>query len=109
MKFKEENRIIYCKDESYNEKYDTNDSYYTIDNLYYYRGYLIHREDGPAVEWYNGDESWFLNGQLHREDGPAQEYYGTYKGWYLNGEHYSEEEYLKIINLKNKIRVLDEI
>jgi hypothetical protein len=34
----------------------------------------IHREDGPAAEYANGDKWWFLNGENHREDGPAIEY-----------------------------------
>jgi len=31
----------------------------------------LHREDGPAVEWYNGSKEWYKNAKLHREDGPA--------------------------------------
>ena len=31
----------------------------------------FHREDGPAIEWSNGDKEWYLNGRRHREDGPA--------------------------------------
>jgi hypothetical protein len=31
----------------------------------------LHREDGPAIEYKNGDKSWWLNGNLHREGGPA--------------------------------------
>lgn len=30
-----------------------------------------HREDGPAIEHYDGSTEWFLNGKWHREDGPA--------------------------------------
>ena len=47
-----------------------------------------HREDGPAVEWANGDKSWYLNGKLHREDGPAIEYADGDKHWFLNGEYH---------------------
>ena len=46
----------------------------------------LHREDGPAREWANGDKSWWLKGQLHREDGPAIEYANGDKEWYLNGQ-----------------------
>ena len=28
----------------------------------------LHREDGPAVEWANGDKSWYLNGQRLTEE-----------------------------------------
>jgi hypothetical protein len=31
----------------------------------------FHRLDGPAIEYANGDQSWFENGLLHRIDGPA--------------------------------------
>ena len=24
----------------------------------------LHREDGPAVEWYNGTKEWILSGRL---------------------------------------------
>lgn len=49
------------------------------------------REDGPAVEWSNGDKSWYLNGKLHREDGPATEYADGDKEWYLNGKRHRED------------------
>jgi len=25
----------------------------------------LHREDGPAVIWYNGHQFWYKNGKLH--------------------------------------------
>ena len=34
----------------------------------------LHREDGPAIEYADGDKSWFLNNKLHRKDGPASEF-----------------------------------
>ena len=54
---------------------------------------LLHREDGPAVEYADGSREWFLDGQRHREDGPAIEYHdGTHK-WYLDGKLLSEDEF----------------
>ncbi len=50
-----------------------------------------HREDGPAIEYADGDKEWFLNGKLHREDGPAIEGANGNKSWYLNGEHHRED------------------
>ena len=47
----------------------------------------LHRVDGPAIEWADGDKSWYLNGEFHRIDGPAIEWADGYKAWYLNGEH----------------------
>ena len=49
-----------------------------------------HREDGPAIEQYNGDKYWFINGKLHREDGPAIEQYNGDKSWYINGKRHRE-------------------
>jgi len=46
----------------------------------------LHREDGPAVEYTNGDREWYLNDKLHREDGPAFEGADGDKEWYLNGK-----------------------
>ena len=51
----------------------------------------LHRVDGPAIKWWNGDKEWYLNGQKHRLDGPAIEYsYGT-KFWYLNNQLHRED------------------
>ncbi len=37
----------------------------------YYLGIYLHRLDGPAEIWSDGDEGWFQNGLPHRVDGPA--------------------------------------
>ena len=47
---------------------------------------VLHRENGPAVEWASGVKSWYQNGLLHRTDGPAVEYAGGSKYWYQNGQ-----------------------
>ena len=39
----------------------------------------LHREDGPAIEWADGDKIWYLNDKRHREDGPAIEWANGYK------------------------------
>jgi hypothetical protein len=49
-----------------------------------------HREDGPAVEYVNGNKFWYINGELHREDGPACEYYEGTKVWYIKGSRHRE-------------------
>jgi hypothetical protein len=85
--FKNVYEIIYCKDDSYQKVFDNKDFYYLESiNDNYYKGYLLHREDGPAIECSNGDKDWFLNGK-----------------WY------TEKEYWKIINLKNKSKVINDI
>ena len=40
----------------------------------YYVNNVLHREDGPAIEYASGTKEWYMNGKLHREDGPAIEY-----------------------------------
>ncbi len=57
---------------------------------------ILHREDGPAIEWANGTKYWYLNDQLHREDGPAIEYVGGSKEWYLNGKEVTGAEHKKL-------------
>jgi hypothetical protein len=52
----------------------------------------LHREDGPAADYANGDQFWFLNGNLHREDGPAIEYTNGDKEWWLNNQHCPTQE-----------------
>jgi hypothetical protein len=51
----------------------------------------LHREDGPAVEFINGDKEWWINDKRHREDGPACECSNGYKAWYKNGELHRED------------------
>jgi len=110
MKFKTKyNTIVYYKDGSYNKKYDNGD-WYNTNNIQYFRGCFVHRDNGPAIEYVAGAKEWYKNGKRHREDGPATEYDDRDKQWWLNGINYSEKEYWKTINLfKNKKKVLDDI
>ena len=41
------------------------------DLIFYYLNGKLHRTDGPAFIWSNGDIEYYLNGKRHREDGPA--------------------------------------
>ena len=34
----------------------------------WYQNGLLHRDDGPAIEWADGGEMWFKNGEYHRGD-----------------------------------------
>ena len=40
---------------------------------------IYHREDGPAIEYGDGDKAWYINGKYHRLDGPSSEYKNGYK------------------------------
>lgn len=62
----------------------------------YYKNGKIHREDGPAIEWRNGNKHWCLNGCLHRTDGPAIELVETEQRctinkWSINGYFHRED------------------
>lgn len=46
---------------------------------------ILHRTDGPAVEYPNGDKYWYVDGVRHRDDGPAVEYADGTKHWYKDG------------------------
>jgi hypothetical protein len=59
-----------------------------------------HRIDGPAIEYVGGTKEWFINGKLHRIDGPAIEYCFGAKEWWIDGVRYSEEEFLRIVKMK---------
>lgn len=43
----------------------------------------LHREDGPAIDRYDGWGQWYNNGELHRLNGPAIDY-GPHAEWWVN-------------------------
>ena len=51
----------------------------------------LHRIDGPAIEYGNGTNVWFVNGLRHRTDGPAIEFPDGEKWWYINGLRHRTE------------------
>lgn len=69
---------------------------------------ILHREDGPAVEYSSGSKKWYLNGKRHREDGFAIEWEDGYKERWLNGERLTEEEFNARMNPVTEL-TLDEI
>ena len=58
---------------------------FTTGDKFWYLNGLLHRTDGPAVIYDDGTHKWLLNGELHRTDGPAVEFTTGEKFWYLNG------------------------
>jgi hypothetical protein len=128
MKFKSEiGTIVYCKENSYQKEFDNGGFYYNKvkSKIQYYNGYIVHKENGPAVISREGSVHWYLNGNLHREDGPAiVQFDGTrrwyingkphrtdgpaiiwqngIKNWYLNGKQYTEKQYSKLIKKEMK-------
>lgn len=47
---------------------------------------LLHRLNGPAVEWADGSKVWHVDGKRHRLSGPAIEYADGSKFWYVDGK-----------------------
>lgn len=52
---------------------------------------ILHREDGPAIEFSSGTKRWYLNGKCHREDGPAIEFSSGGKEWFVNNKRHRED------------------
>ena len=74
----------------------------------WYQNGLRHRLDEPAVEGNNGGKEWWINGLLHREDGPAVIYQGGRKRWwYINHVLYkTKEEYFDALSDEAKAKCL---
>ena len=60
----------------------------------------LHREDGPAIEYGNGTKEWWAGGKRHRTDGPAVERFDGSKRWYLNYEEFTEKEFNQRVKSK---------
>jgi len=66
-----------------------------------------HREDGPAIEWANGDKEWYINGKLHRDDGPTLILADGRIFWYLNDICFDKkEEWFEALTEEQKEKVL---
>jgi len=68
---------------------------------------ILHREDGPAIEWGDGSKMWFVNGKRHRLDGPAIEGVSGNNAWCINGESISEEEFYKRTDWREDQHIVD--
>ena len=45
----------------------------------------LHRIHGPAIEWANGGQEWWVNGVRHRDNGPAIITDLGSEFWFCNG------------------------
>jgi len=57
----------------------------------WYLNDVLHRVDGPAIEWWNGDCVWYLHGNLHRDGAPALEIFDGTVEWYHHGQLHRED------------------
>jgi hypothetical protein len=46
---------------------------------------VLHRENGPAIEWADGSVEYFFYGRRHRVNGPAVIFPGRYEAYWVNG------------------------
>ena len=76
-------------------------------DITWYQNGLLHRLDGPAIEYLNGDKFWFQNGKLHRLDGPAVERVDGKCFWYIEGVEYTEVEFNQKINPPKEMSVAE--
>jgi len=63
---------------------------YANGDCFWFVNDLLHRTDGPSVEYASGTCKWYLHGQLHRTDGPAVEWVDGYRAWYLHDKLHNE-------------------
>ena len=67
----------------------------------------IHCEDGPAIVFPSGHKEWYQYGKLHRLDGPAVIYPEGNKEWWINNECYhTKEEYFNTLSDEAKMKCL---
>ena len=75
--------------------------YINGDCEWWYDG-MVHREGGPAIEFSDGERQWFFHDKRHRIDGPAVEYEDGRWDWYYFGSKVdcqSQEEFERLIKL----------
>ena len=64
----------------------------------------IHREDGPAIEYHNGDRLWLMEDVLHREEGPAIEWNNGNTDYFVYGIQLTKQEFYRLYPLAKKER-----
>jgi len=67
---------------------------------------LEERKEKPYCIEYNAFvRNWRVNGKYHREDGPAVEYSDGNNEWHLNGKEYSFENWLKLTPISDEEKI----
>jgi hypothetical protein len=60
---------------------------------------ILHREDGPAIEYRNGSLLWLQNDNYHRMDGPSAIDPDGFREWHI--DHVPIDKALLTIMLRN--------
>ena len=72
------------------------------DKRYFIKGTdILHREDGPAIEYATGTKSWCKEGKYHRLDGPAYEGYNGIKEYWIDGKYIGNIDSIEEAIIKN--------
>jgi hypothetical protein len=81
---------------------------YVYCTVYYIKGTKIfHREDGPAVERFNGSKEWWINNLRHREDGPAIIHENGKLEWWLNNCFFkTKEKWFETLTEKQQVKAI---
>jgi len=66
---------------------------YANGDKFWYKEGRWHRENSPAIEWINGSKEWYKEGLCHRIDGPAEEWANGEKYWYILRKPLEEKEF----------------
>lgn len=75
-------------------KYETQRITLGVYTIKYFRHGLLHRSNGPAKLWTDGDMSWFEYDQKHRIDGPAALWEQNLQiGYFIRGICYTRNDY----------------
>jgi len=83
---------------------------FTNGNIFWYSDpgcTIIHRENGAAVDRFDGYKEYFQNGKLHRLDGPARIWPDGTEQYWIDGVQYSKEEFLAETNPVKELTVAD--
>ena len=57
-------------------------------NILYWKDGKLHRLDGPAIIYANGDQEWYVEGKRHRLDGPALIRANRDQVWWVEGKRH---------------------
>ena len=77
-------------------------------NVWYING-KSHRTDGPAIEGVGGYKAWCINNKFHRTDGPAIEYAGGGRSWWVNGIEYNHKDWKAMVKILNNFKKLGKV
>ena len=83
-------------------EYNGSTTYGDDEAEYWYQYGKLHRKNGPAVEYHDGCKQWYQYGKLHRIDGPAMITKDGHEGWYYKGKLHRENG-PSVIYYKDKI------